>query len=243
MREKYWVNPSMYGQIWWEHESSFSWDSDEEIEQWQNRLYEVTTLNCNMMTRSLHYVSMEVRDLPTYDRLSEVADFLNEALKWVLRATPTKWWGTHQGSFEDWCECRRMMCIGFGKTQMWLIDKIVRWNDPCTHLSKWIEAYVTKPAWIHTDFVLGDMVSKHVQARQLCKRPLRLIKGVQKERVFSRLSRQNPLMKYGTHWTRYMMRKGLIGTYVYSWFCRLIGPCERNWWHWRLRCWSMEQTL
>jgi len=70
-------------------------------------------LNYNMMTRLLRYVSIEVRDLPTYDGLSEVDAFLNrferevseqqcfEALKWVLRVMPTRWWGTHQGSFED----------------------------------------------------------------------------------------------------------------------------------------------
>jgi len=48
-----------------------------------------------------------------YDGFSEVNDFLNgfecevpeqqrfEALKWVLCATPTRWWGTHQRGFED----------------------------------------------------------------------------------------------------------------------------------------------
>jgi hypothetical protein len=113
--------------ISWERESSCTSDSDEEIERWQNRLHEVTTLNCNMMIRSLRCVTTEVRDLPMYDGLSEVDDFLNkferevpeqqrfDALKWVLRATPARWWGTHQRSFEDWRECRRMMCMWFGK--------------------------------------------------------------------------------------------------------------------------------
>ncbi len=79
------------------------------------------------MMRSLFCVLTEVRDLPTYDGLSEVDAFLNrferqvlepqcfDALKWVLRAMPARWWGTHQGSFEDWRECRRMMRICFGK--------------------------------------------------------------------------------------------------------------------------------
>lgn len=70
-------------------------------------------LNYNIMTRSLHCVSTKVRDLPPYDGSSEVDDFLNgierevseqqhfEALKWVLRIIPARWWGTHQGSFED----------------------------------------------------------------------------------------------------------------------------------------------
>ena len=35
-------------------------------------------LNCNMMIRSLLCVSTEVRDLPTYDWLSEVDTFLNK---------------------------------------------------------------------------------------------------------------------------------------------------------------------
>lgn len=80
-----------------------------------------------MMTRSLCYISMEVRDLPMYDGLSKVDDFLNrferdvpeqqwfEAFKWVLHVTPARWWGTHQGSFDDWREFRRMMRIWFGK--------------------------------------------------------------------------------------------------------------------------------
>ncbi|MCY6524848.1 hypothetical protein, partial [Actinobacillus pleuropneumoniae] len=64
-------------------------------------------------------MTTEVRDLPMYDRLSEVDDFLNKferevskqqrfnALKWALCATPARWWGTHQGSFEDWRKCIR----------------------------------------------------------------------------------------------------------------------------------------
>ena len=76
-REKDWVNPTAEGRISWEHESSCTSDSDDEIERWKNQLHEVTTLNCNMMMRSLCCISMEVRDLPMYDGLSEVDDFLN----------------------------------------------------------------------------------------------------------------------------------------------------------------------
>lgn len=34
-----WVNPTTDGRIFWEHESSYTSDSDEEIERWQNRLH------------------------------------------------------------------------------------------------------------------------------------------------------------------------------------------------------------
>lgn len=91
------------------------------MERWKNQLHEVTTLNCNMMTKWLQYVSTEVRDLLTYDGLCEVYTFLNkferevsekqrsQALGWVLSAMPTRWWGTHKGSFDKWCKCRGMV--------------------------------------------------------------------------------------------------------------------------------------
>jgi len=78
------VNPTMDGQITWERKSSCTLDSDEETERWHNFLHEVTMLNSNMMTRSLCCVSIEVRDLPTYDGLSEVDTFLNKFEREVL---------------------------------------------------------------------------------------------------------------------------------------------------------------
>ncbi len=109
------MNPTMDGCITWDHESSYTSGSDEEIECWQNELHEVTMLNCNTMTQSLSYVSSEPRNLPIYDGLNEVDIFLDaferevpekqhfQALDWALYAMPTRWWGTHKGSFDDWC--------------------------------------------------------------------------------------------------------------------------------------------
>jgi len=70
-------------------------------------------LNCNMMIRSIRCVTMEIQDLPRYDRLTVVDDFLNkfksevpeqqcfDALKWALHAMPIRWWGMHQRSIKD----------------------------------------------------------------------------------------------------------------------------------------------
>jgi len=49
-----WVNPIAQGRISWGCAESCTADSDEEDERWHNRLTRVTTLNCNMMTRSLY---------------------------------------------------------------------------------------------------------------------------------------------------------------------------------------------
>jgi len=80
-------------------------DSDKEVERWQNRLHEVTTLNCNMMIRSLCCMTTMARELPTYDGLTAMDEFLRkfestvpehqwfDALKWALHVMPTRWWG------------------------------------------------------------------------------------------------------------------------------------------------------
>jgi len=72
----------------------------------------------------------EARELHTYDGLTTMVEFLRkiesvvleqqrfDALKWALRATLARWWGTHQGNFEDWNECRRRMHLRFGKPQL-----------------------------------------------------------------------------------------------------------------------------
>jgi len=121
------VNPTVDGRITWERESSCTSDSDEEIEQWQNRLHEVITLNCNTLIRSLHCVTTKVHDLPMCDGLTVVEEFLSkfenavpeqqrfDVLNWVLCAMPARWWGTHQGSFEDWGDSQRMMLLRFGR--------------------------------------------------------------------------------------------------------------------------------
>ncbi len=115
------MNSTTDGRISWEHESSYTSNLYKEVERWQNWLHEATTLNCKMMVRSLCCITIEVRELPTYDGLIAVDEFLSkfesvvreqqrfDALKWVLHITPTRWWGTHQGNFEDWRSCRRMM--------------------------------------------------------------------------------------------------------------------------------------
>jgi len=65
------------GWIAWDYESSYTSDLDEELEHWQNRLHEVSTLRCNMMNKYLHCVSLEVRNLSYYDGLTDVDKILD----------------------------------------------------------------------------------------------------------------------------------------------------------------------
>ena len=52
MRDEDWVNLTADGCIAWDRESSYTSDSNEELEHWQNILQKISMLRCNMMTKS-----------------------------------------------------------------------------------------------------------------------------------------------------------------------------------------------
>jgi len=68
-----------------------------------------------------------------------------DALKWALHAIPAQWWGTHEGTFEEWHECRWMMQIRFGKPELPLTERYDGREDPHMHLTKWTKAYGEEP--------------------------------------------------------------------------------------------------
>jgi len=108
-----WLNLTIDRRVSWERVGSYPSDLDEEDKDWHNQLSKVTMLNCNMMTKLVRYVTYQDRDLPTYDGLKVVDEFLNKfestvlehqrfnALKWAPRMMPTHWWGTHEGNFDN----------------------------------------------------------------------------------------------------------------------------------------------
>lgn len=132
VQDRYWVNSTADGWIAWDCRSSYASNSYEELEHWQNRLHEVSTLHYNMMTKSLRCVSSEVRNLPYYDCLTDVDKFLDaferevpedhyfQALDLALCNTPSRWWGTHKDNFDEWHDYRRMMRLQFGRPKVWL---------------------------------------------------------------------------------------------------------------------------
>lgn len=90
-----WVNLTVDGRISWEQKISYTSDSDEELQRWQNRLHEVTMMNCNMMIRSLHCVTIEARELLTFDGLIVVDEFLSKFESTVLEQCSSMHWSGH----------------------------------------------------------------------------------------------------------------------------------------------------
>lgn len=119
------MNPTGDRRISWERDSSCTSDSDEEIERWQNRPHEVTTINCNMMVRSLRRVTIKAREIPIDGGAMKVQEIVDRcettsleqkqqgAQIVALGATTAQGWNTHQNIIRKWRECRRKACRRF----------------------------------------------------------------------------------------------------------------------------------
>ena len=82
-----WINPTTDGMLNWEKDSSCFYDSDEEMENWQNRLHDVSVLHCLRVTRNLRCISLEVRELPYFDGSGNDVLFLEKNGKGRPRGT------------------------------------------------------------------------------------------------------------------------------------------------------------
>jgi hypothetical protein len=88
-------------------------------------MYEFYVKICARLTREVRWIRTQVSNLPTFDGLNHLEDFLLEfeeivlvqqrllALDESLKATPTKWWGTHKNNIADWMQYHTLMTMCF----------------------------------------------------------------------------------------------------------------------------------
>ena len=149
------INPTTYGNLSWHNVSSCTSDSCEVLENWQNGLHEVSMCKCTRITRVVRRVGAKACPLPTYEGFPNLASFLEEfeervtesqqlsALDYVLKATPTRWWGTHKQSISKCPQCRILMQIIFGEEISCPNHKYTRLTNPMEHIEnchgKWKE--------------------------------------------------------------------------------------------------------
>ena len=111
------IHPTIDGEIGQHSASSMSSDSEDALENWQNRLHEVSFRKCELITQSLRHVATETVDFPIYEGLPRISEFFQEfeekvfesqrilALDVALKATPGRWWETHKQTIHDWEKC------------------------------------------------------------------------------------------------------------------------------------------
>jgi hypothetical protein len=120
------VNPTIEGVLSWRSISSCASDSKEALENWQQRLHEVSTRKCARITHALRWIGTEIVEPPRYDGLTDVVYFIREfelqisnqqillALDVVLKETPARWWVAHKDGIRDWQQCKRLLQVRFG---------------------------------------------------------------------------------------------------------------------------------
>ena len=95
------------------------------LENWQNRLYEVSARRCAFMTNSLRWIGAEIKDILSFDGLADVNDFLQQfeqeiphkqriaAIDLAVKATPARWWHAHKENIASWDDIKRLIAIRF----------------------------------------------------------------------------------------------------------------------------------
>jgi hypothetical protein len=124
-RQHDYINPMADGNLSWRSESACSSDSEEALENWKNRMYEVSAHRCARLTREVCWIGTKLSNLPTFDCLNHLETFLLEfeeivpvqqrllALDEALKEMPTRWWGTHKKDITEWVQCHTLMTVRF----------------------------------------------------------------------------------------------------------------------------------
>jgi hypothetical protein len=124
-RQHDYINPMANGNLSWRSDNACSSDSEEALEKWKNKMYEVSTRRCARLTREVRWIGTTVSNLPTFDGLNPLETFLSDfeesvpmqqiflVMDEALKATPTIWWGTHKSNIIDWVQCRTLMTVWF----------------------------------------------------------------------------------------------------------------------------------
>jgi hypothetical protein len=128
-RDEDYVNPTADGVLSWRSITSCATDSDTGLENWQQRLHEVSMRRCARIDRAVRWVGTEIREPPSFHGINDLETFLTQyedavlenqrllALDLALKATPARWWGAHKETITDWYQCKRLLRIRFGAEQ------------------------------------------------------------------------------------------------------------------------------
>ena len=73
---KDYINPTADGELGWRSAISASSDSNDALENWQNRMHEVSFIKCGLIMQSLRHVVTKIIDFPIYEGLPKLFGFL-----------------------------------------------------------------------------------------------------------------------------------------------------------------------
>jgi hypothetical protein len=89
------------------------------------------------LTKEVRWIGTKVSNIPTFDGLNHLETFLVEFELIVpvqqrmladeaLKATPARWWGTHNKNIVEWVQCRTLLIVHFSKQVIVKFDTQVK---------------------------------------------------------------------------------------------------------------------
>ena len=72
------INPTVDGTLSWCYASSCASDSEAGLENWQNRMHDISGRRCVHLTKLLCWIGTKVCKVPTFDVLSNIQEFLQK---------------------------------------------------------------------------------------------------------------------------------------------------------------------
>jgi hypothetical protein len=90
-------------------------------------MYEVSTQRCARLTKAVCWIGTEVSNLPTFDGLNNLEEFILEfegivpiqkrllALDEALKSTSARWWEAHKKNIAKWVQWRTLLTVCFSE--------------------------------------------------------------------------------------------------------------------------------
>jgi hypothetical protein len=170
-RQQDYINPMADGNLSWRSDNACSSDSEEALENWKNKMYEVSTRRCARLTIEVHWIDTTISNLPTFDGLNPLETFLSDfeesvpmqqrllAMDEALKATPTRWWGTHKNNITDWVQCRTLMTTQFSSQVEGFKVRYIGRSFPKDHVRSCEAAWrnIPQEQWLHKFINTLDM--------------------------------------------------------------------------------------
>ena len=120
------INPTADCTLSWRYASSCTSNSETGFENWKNRIQEILGRRCEHLMKSLRQIGTEVCEVPTFNGLFDIQEFLQDyeaqiplsqrlkTLNVALPATPARWWTVHKRNIATWETCHMMLVVIFG---------------------------------------------------------------------------------------------------------------------------------
>ena len=157
------INPTANGMLSWRYASSYTSDSDEGLVNWHNQMHELSGRHCVHLTKSLCWIGTKVDQVPVFDGLSNIKEFLKEyeaqvpssqrlqALDVALRATSARWWVAHKKNITTWETCHRLLIIRFGEDVGAMNYRYDGQTDPRVHIESCVkeQKHCSADEWVH----------------------------------------------------------------------------------------------